>query len=421
LAKEIFYTAVDIGTNKVCTIIGQVGSEGDLKVLGTGIAPSQGVQKGRIENIVEASAVVRDSLEEGQRYLSRGIITGAYAVISGTHITCTNTKEVLNKNSEDLGSITTHQLHKLIESSYPRVDPSQEVLHVIPIGYEVDGLSGVRNPIGLHANQVQLEAHVVTGDSTIVRNTVKAVESSRVSVNGLVLQSLASAEATLTGDEREMGVTLVDIGSGTTDVAIFRHGSPWYTTVIPVGGDNLTRDLAVATRTPFYVAEEMKIKWGSVMPDMVRADEEVVIPASQGQPRRVVKRRALCEPLHLRAVELLKLIMLRMTQAGLHQMPTGGLVITGGVADTAGLAQLVATTLGGPVRLAYPEGIAGLPTQLRKPGFSAAIGTVLWGIKHQGDKRLYREGRRAQRPARGPSIASSLARRLAKPKEKVTQ
>jgi cell division protein FtsA len=211
---------------------------------------------------------------------------------------------------------------------------------------------------------------------------------------------------------------LVDIGSGTTDMAIFRYGSPWYTTVIPVGGDNLTRDLAVATRTPFYVAEEMKIKWGNVMPDMVRADEEVVIPASQGQSRRVVKRRALCEPLHLRAVELLKLIMLRMTQAGLHQMPTGGLVITGGVADTAGLAQLVATTLGGPVRLAYPEGIAGLPTQLRKPGFSAAIGTVLWGIKHQGDKRLYREVRRSQRSGWDPL---ALARRLAKPKEKVTQ
>ena len=418
MAKEIFYTAVDVGTNKVCSIVAQVGTEGELKVLGTGIAPSQGVQKGRIENIEEAKTAVRESLTESQRYLSRGIISGVYGVISGTHISCMNTKEVLNKKAEDLESISTQQLHKLIESSYPKVDPSQEVLHVIPIGYEVDGLTGVRNPTGLHANQVQLETHVVTGDATIVRNTVKAVESNRVSVNGLVLQSLASAEATLTGDEREMGVMLVDIGSGTTDMAIFRYGSPWYTTVIPVGGDNLTRDLAVATRTPFHVAEEMKIKWGNVMPEMVRADEEVVIPASQGQPRRVVKRRALCEPLHLRAVELLKLIMLRMTQTGLRQMPTGGLVITGGVAESAGLAQLVETTLGEPVRLAYPDGISGLPTKLRKPGFSAAVGAVLWGIKHQGDKRPYREGRRAQKTNWDPM---SLARRWAKPREKVPQ
>jgi cell division protein FtsA len=241
LAKEIFYTAVDIGTSKICSIVARVGAEGELKVLGTGIAPSQGVQKGRIESIGEVRESVAVSLEEAQRYIGRGGISGVYAVISGTHISCLNTKDTMKdvgKDAGDLAGVRPQQLHQLIQSSYPQVDPSQEVLHVIPIGYEVDGLSGVRNPAGLHANEVQIQAHVVMGDKVTVKNTVKAVEASKVSVNSLVVHSLASAEAVLTGDEREMGVVLADIGCGTTDVAIFRYGNPWYSAVIPVGGSH---------------------------------------------------------------------------------------------------------------------------------------------------------------------------------------
>jgi cell division protein FtsA len=418
LAKEIFYTAVDIGTSKICSIVARVGAEGELKVLGTGIASSQGVQKGRIESIGEVRESVAVSLEEAQRYIGRGGISGVYAVISGTHISCLNTKDTMKdvgKDAGDLEGVTPQQLHQLIQSSYPQVDPSQEVLHVIPIGYEVDGLSGVRNPAGLHANEVQIQSHVVMGDKVTVKNTVKAVEASRVSVNSLVVHSLASAEAVLTGDEREMGVVLADIGCGTTDVAIFRYGNPWYSTVIPVGGSQLTRDLAVALRTPYHLAEEIKIKWGHVMPEMLRADEEMVIPAFQGQPRRVVKRRSLCEPLHLRMVEMLKLIMLRVSQAGLRQLPAGGLVLTGGSAEMAGLGELAESTLGGPVRIAYPNGIAGLPSQLRKPGFSAGVGALLWGIKHQGESRTYRNGERTLWGYK------SLVRRLSWAKEKVSR
>ncbi len=393
MVKELFYTAVDMGSSKVCTIIARVGTEGELKVLGTGVAPSQGIQKGRIENIEEVKKAIHFSLEEAQRYIGRGIITGVYGVISGTHTSCMNTKDVL-EGVGDLGSVTAEQVHRLIQSSFPKVDRSQEVLHVIPMGYEVDGLSGVRNPTGLHANQIELETHIVMGDAVTIKNTVKAVEANKVKLNGMVLHSLASAEATLSGDEREMGAVLVDIGSGTTDLAIYRQGSPWYSAVIPVGGSHMSRDLAVAARIPFPMAEEIKVKWGNVMPELVGAEEEVVIPSFQSQPRRVVKRRALCEPLYIRAVELLKMIMLRVTQAGLRQLPIGGLVITGGCAEMQGLQALAEKTLGGPVRIAQPDGIAGLPTQLMKPGFSAAVGTLLWGIKHQGEKRPYSNAER---------------------------
>ena len=265
---------------------------------------------------------------------------------------------------------------------------------MIPSGYHVDGMSGIRNPVGLHGNLVEVEAHVVIGDAVTLKNTVKVIEANKASVKSLVLHSLASAEATLNGDEREMGVVLVDIGGGTTDIAIYRQGQPWYSAVIPVGGSQLTRDLSIALKTPMYLAEEMKIKWGSVMPETIPADEEVVIPSFQGQPKHSLSRRILSEPLHARMLELVKMIVLKVRQSGLREFPAGGIVLTGGGAEMTGLRELVQKTLGGQVRIAYPDGIAGLPAQLRKPAFSASVGLLLWGIKHQGETRSSLNGGR---------------------------
>ena len=388
MSKETFYTAVDIGSNKVCSIVARVGAEGDLKILGTGMVTSQGMQKGRIDNIDEVKVAVKSSLEEAQRYIGRGVITGVYAGVSGSHISCLNTKDMMENPSAD-EDIGPQHLDQLIRSSFPKVDPSQEILHMIPIGYEVDGMEAVRNPAGLHAKHINVESHVVMGDAATLRNTVKAIEASRVSVRSLVVESLASAESTLTGDEKEMGAVLVDIGGGTIDLMIYRQGNPWYSAVIPVGGNQLTRDLAVAMRIPYFLAEDIKLKWGNALPELVRADEEVVVPSFQGQPRRIAKRRDLCEPLHARMVEMLKQILLRVRQSGLRQLPNAGLVITGGCAELPGIRELALKTLGGPVRLAYPQGIAGLPTQLQKASTSTAVGLLLWGIKHQGERRSY--------------------------------
>ena len=388
MSKETFYTAVDIGSNKVCSIVARVGAEGDLKILGTGMVTSQGMQKGRIDNIDEVKVAVQSSLEEAQRYIGRGVISGVYAGVSGSHISCLNTKDMMENPSAD-EDIGPQHLDQLIRSSFPKVDPSQEILHMIPIGYEVDGMEAVRNPAGLHAKHINVESHVVMGDAATLRNTVKAIEASRVSVRSLVVESLASAESTLTGDEKEMGAVLVDIGGGTIDLMIYRQGNPWYSAVIPVGGNQLTRDLAVAMRIPYFLAEDIKLKWGNALPELVRADEEVVVPSFQGQPRRIAKRKDLCEPLHARTVEMLKQILLRVRQSGLRQLPAAGLVITGGCAELPGIRELALKTLGGPVRLAYPQGIAGLPTQLQKASTSTAVGLLLWGIKHQGERRSY--------------------------------
>ena len=393
MSKETFYTAVDIGSNKVCSIVARVGAEGDLKILGTGMVTSQGMQKGRIDNIDEVKVAVKSSLEEAQRYIGRGVISGVYAGVSGTHISCLNTKDMMENPSAD-DDIGPQHLDQLIRSSFPKVDPSQEILHMIPIGYEVDGMEAVRNPAGLHAKQINVESHVVMGDAATLRNTVKAVEASRVSVKSLVVESLASAESTLTGDEKEMGAVLVDIGGGTIDLMIYRQGNPWYSAVIPVGGNQLTRDLAVAMRIPYFLAEDIKLKWGHALPELVRADEEVVVPSFQGQPRRIARRRDLCEPLQARMVEMLKQILLQVRQSDLRQLPNAGLVITGGCAELPGIRELALKTVGGPVRLAYPQGIAGLPTQLQKASTSTAVGLLLWGIKHQGERRSYSNGDR---------------------------
>ena len=394
MARDTFYTAVDIGTDKVTSIMARVGTEGELKVLGTGVVTSQGMQRGRIENIEEVQETVRAAMEEAQRYVGNGAPSGVYTSVTGTHLSSLNTKEVVD-NPDDVGDISGKLLDRLLRGSFPDVGPNQEVLHVIPIGYHVDGMSGIRNPVGLHGNLVEVEAHVVMGESVALKNTTKVIEANKATVKQMVLHSLASAEATLSGDEREMGVVLVDIGGGTTDIVIYRQGQPWYSAVIPLGGSQLTRDLSVALKTPLYMTEEMKIKWGSVMPELVAAEEEVVIPSFQGQPKHSLSRRILCSPLHDRMLELIKLIVLKVRQSGLRELPTGGLVLTGGGSEMTGLADLVQKTLGGSVRIAHPEGIAGLPAQLRKPAFSAAVGLLLWGIKHQGETRSSLNGGRS--------------------------
>lgn len=398
--RDTFYTAIDIGTSKVSVLVSRVGTEGDLKVFGTGIVPSEGIQKGRVENIEDVRASVEAAMVEAKRYMGEAEPNGVYVSVSGSHISSVNRKKTLD-NREALEDISAKMLDSMLQESFPRVEHGQQVLHVIPMGYTVDGLSGVRNPLGLAGKSIEVDAHVVMGDSVVLQNTIKAVESKDLYVKSLVLQGIASAEATLTGDEREMGVVLLDIGAGTTDLVIYRQGAPWFSSVLPVGAHSLTRDLAAALQAPMHVAEDIKVKWGSVHPESVPADETVEIPGMQKHWQRPLPRRALAEPLNARMMEILKLAVSEMKEAGLRDWPLGGTVITGGGAEMEGLPELVTEFMGGPVRIGYPYGIFGLPSQLRKPTFSAAVGLLLWGIKHQGNaQELSVEGPKENRSRR---------------------
>ena len=391
----MFYTAIDVGSTKICSIIAKISAEGELKILGTGIVPSQGVQKGRIESIPDTQEALKESLDEAQRYLGRGV-DWAYMGVTGTHISCLNTSSVLQGVRGDV-AISSEDVQRLIQSSYPDVADGKEVLHVIPMSYVVDGLEGVRNPVNLHADQVQVQSHVVMGDATVLTNMVRVVEACKLTVRSLVHQPLAAAEAVLTEDEREMGVVLMDIGGGTTDIIVYRSGSPWYTAVLPIGGNQVTRDLSVAMGVPSYIAEELKTRYGHAMPDAVPEEDEINLPEFQDRPPRSIRRRDVARPINERLIELIKLIMAKIKQSGLRQMPPGGIVITGGVAETDGFGELISRATGSTVRVGQPRSIQGLPPQARRPAYSASIGTLLWGIKHQGEKRSYKNGNQTLR------------------------
>ena len=382
--RDKFYTAIDIGTSKVTVLVSRVGTDGDLKVLGTGTVPSEGIHRGRVEHIEDAKASVQEAMTQAQRYMGVTNSAGVYVSVSGSHISSVNRREVMD-NQAGGEDISAKMLHNMLQGSFPKVEQGQQVLHVIPMGYTVDGLSGVRNPLGLAGKIIEVETHVVMGESVVLHNTVKAAESKGAFVKSLVSQGIASAEATLTGDEREMGVILLDIGAGTTDIVIYRQGNPWYSAVLPVGAHSLTRDLAAALQTPLNVAEDIKNKGGSVHPESVPADETVEIPGMQKHWQRPIPRRALAEPLNDRMIEILKMAITRVKQSGLTDWPIGGVVLTGGGAQMEGLPELVGEMVGGPVRIGYPYGISGLPSELRRPTYSAAVGLLLWGIKHQGN------------------------------------
>ena len=226
--------------------------------------------------------MVKAANDEARRYVGRGANSGAYLVVSGAHLSSVNAQGVWQAEGAP-GSISAQEMHRFIQSALPRLEEHREALHVIPMGYQVDGLSGVRNPTGLHASQVQLEAHVVTGEAAILKNAVTAATANRIPVNGMVAQSLAAAEAVLTADEREVGVILMDIGGGTTDVTLFSYGNPICTAVLPVGGSQLTRDLAVAERIPYYVAEEVKVQWAMPCRNWCRPTRKCCCPAAPGR------------------------------------------------------------------------------------------------------------------------------------------
>ena len=387
MAKDIFYTAIDIGTSKVCTLVAHVEPAGNLKIVGIGVVPSQGMDKGRIVDVAGTQEAVRASVKEAQRYLGNRI-PWAYVSVSGAHITCFNTTGIIHPGNEE-STISLMDVENLVKNSYPNMDDNKELLHVIPVTYLIDGYRSVRNPVGLHAGRLQVESHIVMGDADLISKTIRAVEDSSIPVQSLVLSSLASSESSLSEDEKEMGVVLADIGAGSTDLAIFKDGSLWYNASIPVGGNQLTRDLSVALGMPYYFAEDLKDKWGHASPNGDQAGEEVLLPSFQGQPRRLIRRTALCKPLVDRLQETLGLILVKIQQAGLNKFPPGGIVLTGGTAEVPGLQQMAKDTLGCQARVASPLGILGLTHEQNKPSFSTAIGLLLWSVKNHGGKKSY--------------------------------
>lgn len=387
MAKVRSFAAIDVGTTKVCALVGELSGSGEVQIDGVGVAPSRGLRRGMVINIDEATESIRAAVERAERSSGTKILS-AYVGITGSHISSLNNRGVIAITRDDR-LISHDDVMRVLEAAQAiHIPNNREVLHVIPRSYTLDGQDGVKNPVGMHGFRLDVETHIVTGSVTAIQNLTKCVEPLGIQLEDLVLEPLASSEAVLTEEEKEMGVVLADIGGGTTDIAVFIEGSIWHTSVLPVGGNHFTNDIAIGLRMPFAAAEELKIKYGHAQPGEVDPEESLEVTAFGGDGERNVLRRHLSEIIRARAEELAEMILVDMKRSGYEALLPAGLVLTGGTANLCGIAPASAHILQWPVRVGTPRGVTGLVDTVSNPAYATSIGLLLWGLKQgeEGDK-----------------------------------
>jgi len=385
---------IDVGTTKVCTLVGEVYEDGQLRIIGVGVAPSRGLRKGVVVNVHEATEAIQASVRKAER-ISGYEIASAYVGVGGGHISAINSRGVVGISRSQRG-ISEFDVERALDAARAIAIPhNREIIHTIPRGYIVDGQEGVKDPLGMQGIRLEIEAHIVTGASTSVSNIVKCVRDSGVEIDDLILQPIASGEAVLRENEREMGVVLADIGGGTTDIGIFIEGSIWHTIVLGTGGEHLTRDVAVGLRTPFNTAEELKIKYGHAIPSSLTTDELIEVTSFGDGARQEVSRLRLSEVIEARAEEIITLILREVKRSGYDGLLAAGLVLCGGSAELAGFGDLAQNLLRMPVRVGTPQNLQGLTDVLESPAYATAVGLLLWGMRQEGEP----EPRRTRPPS----------------------
>ncbi len=391
---------IDVGTTKVCTIVAQIQTDGKINILGVGQTPSKGLDKGVVVNIDEVVSVIATSVEKAER-LSGYRIDTAFIGVAGRHVASLNSRGVVAIGQPDY-EISRNDVARAVEAAQAIAIPSQrEVIHVIPRAYILDGHEGIRDPIGMSGFRLEVETHIVTGETMAIQNLIKSVQRTGVEVEDLVLQPLASGEAVLTPEDKDRGVVLVDIGGGTTDIAIFIQGGIWHTCVIPVGGNHFTNDLVYVLQTPYNTAEYLKLKYGSAIADLIddeeAVDEQDLIDAEtltmEGEQQ--VSRQVINEILQARAEQVIELVYNEIQRSGYHGLLQAGMVLTGGGALLPRLDELARDMLGIPVRVGTPSGLTGLAESMNSPSYATSVGLLRWGSRH-GVARL--GGREALSP-----------------------
>jgi cell division protein FtsA len=383
MKKRNVVASIDVGTTKICTILADVSDSGGPRVVGVGIAPSQGLHKGLVVNIGEARESIRESVRKAEQ-ASDCKVESAYIGVTGRHVTSMNNHGVVAITRND--RVVRHDDLKRVLASAQSVKTASDrrLLHVIPRSYAVDGQAGVKNPVGMHGFRLDVETHVITAAVTSIQNLVKCIRSIGIDIEDLVLEPLASSEAILSEDEKQVGVIMADIGGGTTDVAVFREGSIWHTSILPVAGYQLTRDVAIGLGLPFEMAEEMKKKYGSVMPIYDGKTDTAPAISKDGHG---ISYQDLCDIIRARVEEILKLILLEMPNSDYDSIVPSGLVLTGGSSNLAGIATLGNDILRIPVRVGVPTDVHGIADVLRDPAYATSVGLLLWGSKNKGKRR----------------------------------
>jgi cell division protein FtsA len=383
---------IDVGTTKICTLIGETDETADgLRIVGVGVVPSRGIRKGVVVNVKETTDAILASIDKAER-ISGCEIESAYVGLAGAHISSINSVGAVAINRGERGVQPADVERALDAARAMPVPHNRQVLHAIPRSYKLDGDDGVRDPLGMQAYRMEVEAHIITGATTSIHNLVKCVQATGTGVDAMVLEPLASGEAVLTEVEREMGVVLADIGGGTTDIAIFIEGSIWHTVVLPMGGEQITHDIAIGLRTPFTTAEEIKIKYGNTSSKNVQIDETLDVTAfGEGGPQQV-SRLFLTQIIEARVEEIFELIRREIKRSGYDGLLPAGVVLCGGTADLAGIRDVAREQLNLPVRTGTPHDMRGLVDVLGSPAYATSVGLLLWGLRRDVS-RPNRDGR----------------------------
>jgi len=369
---------LDIGTTKICAIVGTM-TEGGLDIVGIGTSPSRGMRKGVVINIESTVTAIRKAIQEAE--LMAGCdINSVFAGIAGGHINGINSQGVIAIKSRE---VTTEDVRRVIDAAKAIAIPmDREVIHILPQEFIVDDQDGIKEPLGMNGVRLEVRVHIVTGAVASAQNIIKSCNKAGVAVGDIVLEQLASAEAVLTPDEKELGVALVDIGGGTTDIAIFVDGAIKHTSVLSLGGNHLTNDIAVGLRTPAQEAERIKQKWGCCLTSMVGKDETIEVPSVGGREPRVLSRQLLAEILEPRVEEIFTLVNRELIKSGYENRISSGLVLTGGSAILPGMPELAEQIFNLPVRRGVPQGIGGLADVVNSPIYATGVGLVKYGSRN---------------------------------------
>jgi cell division protein FtsA len=378
IEREAVLVAIDVGTSKAVALIGEVTRDGSLNIIGKGAPAASGLKKGVVINIDQTVASIASAVEQAER-LSGYKLESAFVGVGGSHVESQNSRGAVAV-SGPRKEVSREDVARATEVARAVNIPSnREVLHVLPRGYIVDGQEGVKDPIGMSAIRLEVETHIVHASATAVQNLTKCVQQAGVRIDELVAAPLASAEALLTDTEKDLGVAIADIGAGTTDLALFLDGSPFHTVVLPIGGNNVTNDMAIGLKTSLATAEDLKIRHATCDLRAVQADEVVTVESLGEEQGRQIQRTELCSIVEARMGELFEKIGEEIAVAGQGGMLPAGVVLTGGASQLQGAAELGREVLQMPVRVASPAGVGGLVDNLLTPAFSTSIGLLLWG------------------------------------------
>ncbi|PCH61183.1 MAG: cell division protein FtsA [Gammaproteobacteria bacterium] len=376
---------LDIGTSKVVSIVCEINQAGEIEIIGVGSHPSRGLKKGVVVNIESTVQSIQRAVEEAE--LMAGCqIHSVYVGIAGSHIRSLNSHGIVAIRDKE---VMAGDVERVIDAARAVAVPAdQKILHVLPQEYIIDNQEGIREPIGMSGVRLEAKVHLVTGAVSAAQNIIKCIRRCGLEVDEVILEQLASSYAVLTDDERELGVCLVDIGGGTTDIAVFAEGAIQHTAVIPIAGDQVTNDIAVALRTPTPNAEDIKIKYACALTQLAGKDQTIEVSSVGDRPPRRLSRQTLAEVVEPRYEELLTLVQAELRRSGYEDLVAAGIVLTGGSSKMEGLIELAEEIFHMPVRLGSPQYNGGLVDVVRNPIYATGVGLLLFGGKDRGESRV---------------------------------